>query len=229
MLKQVHGDLGRGARAIVLGVAFLSLFAGCANQEDAKKRIKEADGHYQQGLSVMETDQQRAFVAFQKAVQLNPSSYDAHYALGHIYFMRQEYAEAERVFRKAIELDRLSGDALNYLGRTLIYQKRYPEAVEVLTKATALPLYAAPDQAYTNLGNALELQGDNAGAIRALNSALKIDPPNIPRPLTYLMLARVYMKQGEDAKAREALAMVKSLDPNGEAGAAASKMMERLR
>jgi type IV pilus biogenesis/stability protein PilW len=225
MLERVEG----GLKGIVLGVVVLGLLAGCASQEAAKKRIKEAEGYYHQGLSVMETDQQRAFVAFQKAVQLNPANYDAHYALGHIYFLRQEYAEAERVFRIAIELDPLSGDALNYLGRTLIYEKRYPEAVEVLTRAIALPLYAAPDQAYVNLANALELQGDNPGAVRALQSALKIDPPNVPRPLTYLMLGRVYMKQGEDGKAREALAQVKSLDPNGEAGAAALKMMERLR
>lgn len=225
MLERVETVL----KGIVLGVAVLGLLAGCASQEAAKKRVKEAEGYYQQGLSVMETDQQRAFVAFQKAVQLNPANYDAHYALGHIYFLRQEYAEAERVFRIGIELDPLSGDALNYLGRTLIYQKRYPEAVDVLTKATALPLYAAPDQAYVNLANALELQGDNRGAVRALQSALKIDPPNVPRPLTYLMLGRVYMKQGEDGKAREALAQVKTLDPNGEAGAAALKMMERLR
>lgn len=229
MAKRVIGVLSGGWRGIVLGIVGLSLLAGCAGQEAAKKRIKEAEGHYQQGLSVMETDQQRAFVAFQKAVQLNPSNYDAHYALGHIYFLRQEYGEAERLFRICVELDPINGDALNYLGRTLIYQKRYMEAAEVLSKATALPLYAAPDQAYTNLANALELQGDNAGAIRALQSALKIEPPNVPRPLTYLMLGRVYMKQGEDAKAREALAQVKSLDPNGEAGAAALKMMERLR
>lgn len=229
MVEPMNRVLEMALKRFVLGVAVVGLLAGCASQEAAKKRVKEAEGYYQQGLSVMETDQQRAFVAFQKAVQLNPANYDPHYALGHIYFLRQEYAEAERVFRIAIELDPLSGDALNYLGRTLIYQKRYPEAVEVLTKAIALPLYAAPDQAYVNLANALELQGDNPGAVRALQSALKIDPPNVPRPLTYLMLGRVYMKQGEDGKAREALAQVKSLDPNGEAGAAALKMMERLR
>lgn len=229
MGERVRWCVSGGWRGFVVGVAAISLLAGCASQEAAKKRIKEAEGYYQQGLSVMETDQQRAFVAFQRAVQLNPSNYDAHYALGHIYFLRQEYGEAERVFRICVELDPINGDALNYLGRTLIFQKRYPEAVEILNKATALPLYAAPDQAYTNLATALELQGDNPGAIRALQSALKIDPPNIPRPLTYLMLGRVYMKQGEDAKAREALARVKSLDPNGEAGAEALKMMERLR
>lgn len=224
-----QGKLGRVLKWGVLGVVVLSFLGGCAGQEAMRKRAKEAEGHYQQGLSVMETDQQRAFVAFQRAIQLNPANYDAHYALGSIYFQRKEFAEAEREFRTCIELDPNSGDALNFLGRTLIFMNRLPEAIETLTQATALPLYAMPDQAYANLANALDLKGDLPGAIRALQSALKIDPPNVPRAIVFYDLGRLYMKQGEDGKAREALAQAKNLDPQGTIGAAASKLMERLR
>jgi hypothetical protein len=37
------------------------------------------------------------------------------------------------------------------------------------------------------------------------------------------------MKQGEDGKAREALAQAKALDPEGDVGKMATKLMQQLR
>lgn len=229
MQRRQRTGAGGGWRRIALGVVVISLLGGCASQESIKKRTRESDGYYQQGLSFLGSDQQRAFVAFQKAVQVNPSNYDAHYALGNIYHQRKEYVEAEREFRTCIDLDSNSGDSLNYLGRTLIEMNRLPEAIEMLRRATELPLYGTPDMAYANLGHALYLQGDIAGAIRAFQDAARVDPPNVPRALLYLEIGRLYMKQGQDGKAREALAQAKALDPGGTAGAEASKLMGRLR
>jgi Tfp pilus assembly protein PilF len=206
-----------------------SFLAGCVSVETIKKREKESEGYYQQGLSVVGTDQQRAFVSFQQAIQANPANRDAHYLLGHVYFLRKEYPNAEREFRTCVELNPYDGEALNYLGRTLIFLPRLPEAVEVLRKAATLPLYATPDTAYSNLGYALQLQGDIPGAIRAYQNALKIDPPNVPRALVFLELGRLHMQQGEDSKAREAFAQAKALDPQGTVGAEAAKMMKQLR
>lgn len=214
---------------IVVSIVAVGLLAGCATDETLKKQKREAEGHYKQGLSFLESDQQRAFVSFQKSIQLDPENYDAHYALGNIYFQRKEYADAEREFRTCVKLDPVNGEALNYLGRTLIEQKRFPEAAEVLRKVTLLPLYATPDRAYYNLAEALHLQGDNPGAIQALQSALKIEPPNVPRAIIFLSLGQLLMKQGEDGKAREALAQAKALDPEGDVGKMASKLMQQLR
>ncbi len=228
-MEREQSGAGGVWRRVALGVVVISLLGGCASQETIKKRTRESDGYYQQGLSFLGSDQQRAFVAFQKAVQVNPNNYDAHYALGNIYHQRKEYDEAEREFRSCIELDSHSGDALNYLGRTLIDLNRVPEAIEMLRRATALPLYGTPDMAYANLGYALYRQGDIPGAIRAFQDAVKVDPPNVPRALLYLEVGRLYMQQGEDGKAREALAQAKALDPEGTAGAEASRLMGRLR
>ena len=225
------GRLGPGGGWARILVAFVtgSFLAGCVSVETIKKREKESEGYYQQGLSVLDNDQQRAFVSFQKAIQANPNNYDAHYLLGHVYFLRKEYTDAEREFRTCVNLDPNNGEALNYRGRTLIFMSRLPEAIEVLRKAVTLPLYATPDKAYVNLGWALHQQGDSPGAIRAYQEALKIDPPNVPRALVYLELGRLHMQQGEDGKAREAFAQVKALDPQGTAGAEAAKMMKQLR
>ncbi len=222
------GPDGAWARMLVVLMTG-SFLAGCVSAETIKKREKESEGHYQQGLSVLDTDQQRAFVSFQKAIQANPDNFDAHYALGHVSFLRKEYADAEREFRACVDLKPNSGEALNYLGRTLVFLSRLPEAIEVLRKATMLPLYATPDMAYFNLGATLQQQGDMPGAIRAYQDALKIDPPNVPRALVYLELGRLHMRQGEDGKAREAFAQAQALDPQGTAGAEAAKMMKQLR
>jgi type IV pilus assembly protein PilF len=222
------GSGGVWARLLMVVVTG-SFLAGCTSVETIKKRAKESEGYHQQGLSVLDSDQQRAFVSFQKAVQANPDNFDAHYALGHVYFLRKEYPDAEREFRTCVDQNPNSGEALNYLGRTLVFLSRLPEAVEVLRKAVALPLYATPDMAYVNLGAALHQQGDISGAIRAYQDALKIDPPNVPRALVYLELGKLHMQQGEDGKAREAFTQVKALDPQGTAGAEAVKMIMQLR
>ena len=225
-----NGRFGGGVwiRALA-GLAAVVLLAGCVSAEEIAKRERESDGYYKQGLSHMESNQQQALVSFQKSLQANPDNYDAHYALGSIHFLRKEYAEAEREFRRCVELMPDNGEALNFYGRTLIELKRLPEAIDVLRKATALPLYATPDRAYLNLAHALTFQGDTAGAIRAYQEALKIDPPNVPRVLLYLELGRLHLAQGEHSKAREALTQVKALDPQGIAGAEATKLMQKMK
>ena len=227
-LRLYRALLGMMRTCSLVVIAGGILLSGCANPETSKKQVRESEGYYKQGISFLDTDQQRAFVAFQQAIQLNPQNFDAHYALGSIYFQRREFPLAEREFRISVQLNPNSGEALNYLGRTLANLSRWAEAAEVLRRATRLVLYATPDIAYADLGAVLYQQGDVVGAIRAYEDALRIEPPNVPRALVYLELARLYKKQGELSKAREALAQAKALDPSGTTGAEASKLMERL-
>jgi type IV pilus assembly protein PilF len=216
---------------LILALVALCVWNGCAGQQDLRKPLSEqSEGYYKEGESFLATDQQRAFIAFQKAIQLNPDNFDAHYALGSIYFQRKEFSTAEREFRTCLEINPNSGGALNYLGRVLMVQpSRRPEAIEVLRKATALPLYATPDLAYTDLGSVLEIEGDLPGAIQAYQNALKIDPPNIPRPFIYLWLGRLYLKKGDTVNAESALSQAKTLDPDGTVGTEASRLMQRLK
>ena len=214
---------------LVLGLLAVVLLAGCAGTDDAKKRLSQSEGRYKEGASFLETDQQRAFVAFQKAIDLNPDNFEAHYALGSIYFKRKQLAEAEREFRVATVLNPNDGEALNYLGRTLMLQGRRREAIEVLTKTTKLPLYAKPDVAFTDLGSVLESDGNLVGAIEAYRSALRTDPPNVPRSFIYLWLGQLYIKQGDVPKARDALTESKTLDPDGSAGAEAARLLRRIK
>ena len=214
---------------LTFGVLALVQLAGCVGSAETKKNVRESEGYYKEGVSFLESDQQRAFVSFQKAINLNPDSFDAHYALGSIYFKRKELANAEREFRIASELNPTDGETLNYLGRTLLLQGRRPQAIDALRKAAKLPMYAKPDIAYTDLASVLEGEGDLAGAVDAYQSALRTDPPNVPRPFIYLWLGRLYMKQGDARKARIALSEAKTLDQDGIAGVEASRLLQRLK
>ncbi len=220
-----------GVSRCVKGLAVMAVVVaavGCGTTETAQQKVRQAEGYYKQGMSVLETDQQRAFMAFQKAVQLDPDNYDAHYALGHVYFERKEYVEAEREFRACIALSPDNGEPLNYLGKTLIARAKLPEATDVLRKAVSLPLYATPDYSYVLLGDALQLQGDIAGAIRSYQDAMKINPPNVPRELLHFQVGRLYLRQGDNVKARAAFAQAKTLDPEGVIGKEAARLMQTL-
>lgn len=225
-MRRTHG--GGRVSWLLMGLLAVVVLTGCASHDDARTRVRESEGHYKEGVSFVETDQQRAFVAFQKAIALNPQNFDAHYSLGSIYFKRKELIEAEREFRVAAELDPNNGETLNYLGRTLMLQGRGPEAIEVLKKVTTLPFYGKPDIAFTDLGAVLESEGDIAGAVEAYKSALRTDPPNIPRSFIYLWLGRLYMKQGDIPKAQSALSQAKALDPDGTVGTEAANLIHRL-
>ena len=65
---------------LIIGLVAVCVLAGCASQQEQRKPLRESEGYYKEGVSFLATDQQRAFVAFQKSVQLNPDNFDAHYS-----------------------------------------------------------------------------------------------------------------------------------------------------
>lgn len=209
-----------------LCVALLAA-AGCISEE----RIKQAEGHYQEGVAILNADQQNAYVSFQKALQENPRHRNAHYYVGLIYATQEKYAEAETEVRVAIDIDPDFPEAHNFLGQLLVKQNRRPEAIRAFQRAANSPLYSSPDVAYYQMGLALELEGDMQGAMQAFEEALKVAPPNVPQALVYLELGRVHYRLGEDSKAREALARAVSLDKDksGAVSAEAKALMERLK
>jgi Tfp pilus assembly protein PilF len=178
-------------------------------------------------LAGLETDRQRAFVSFQKAVQANPDNKEAHYGLGHILVLQGKPVEAEPHFRAAIRIDDNYSEAHTYLGQVLVAQDRWSEAIPAFRKALNNPLYATPDVARFHLGRALEHEGDLQGAMESLEDALAVNPPNVPPAMLNLELGRVYSKMGFDRRAKETLAKVIAIDKNGEYGAAAKEILAR--
>lgn len=215
--------------ANVLVLAFLCgviLMVGCAATEE---KVKRADGYYREGLADLSGDQQKAFVAFQKAVQNNPRHKEAHYYLAHIYTVQGKYKQAEQEFREVIGIDPDYSEAHNYLGNVLAEQDRWSEAIESYRRALSNPLYSTPDLARFHLGLAYAHEGDMEKAIQSFEDARVVSPPNVPPARLNLELGKAYYKLGYNPKAREALSRVVTLDKGGQYAVAADRLLERMK
>jgi tetratricopeptide (TPR) repeat protein len=216
-----------GLRWTLACVGMAGLLAGCVigNEET----IKKSQGYYQEGLATLNQDRQKAFVAFQKSVQLNPNNKESRYALGHVYRLQGKLPQAEGEFRAALKIDEDYSEAATYLGQVLAIQSRWDEAIKYYKQALANPLYATPDLARFHLGRALASKGDFQASMEALEDALTVSPPSVPPVMTNLELGRVYYKLGYMDRAREALQKVTTLDKGGEYAAAATELLARLK
>jgi type IV pilus assembly protein PilF len=206
-------------------VGLLSVLSGCVSEESAKK----SQGYYQEGVASLAGDRQKAFVSFQKSVQLDPNNKDSRYALGHVYALQGKLVHAEAEFRSAINIDNDFSEAWTYLGQVLANQNRWDEAIKAYRRALANPLYATPDLARFHLGRALAHQGDFQAAMEMLEDAVTISPPSVSPAMTHLELGRVYYKLGYTVRAREVLTKVTTLDKGGEYAAAAMELLARLK
>lgn len=207
-------------------LGLIGLLGGCANDKEV---MQKSQGHYQEGVASLPGDRQKAFVSFQKAVQLNPANKEARYALGHVYTLQGKLSYAEEQFRAAIKIDETYSEAHTYLGQVLANQDRWEEAIQCYRQALANPLYPTPDLARFHLGRALEHQGDLQSSMEALEDAVSASPPSVPPARTHLELGRVYYKLGYTTRAREALKKVATLDKGGELAEAAEELLRRLK
>lgn len=225
---RIHKNLGSFARiACGLGaVAGVLVLTACATNEESTQK---SQGYYQEGLASLNSDRQKAFVSFQKAVQVDPNNKEARYALGHVYAVQGKLKQAEQQFRSAIAIDDIYSEAHTYLGQVLASQGKWDEAIRSYRTALANPLYATPDLARFHLGRALSHQGDFQGAMEALEDAVTVIPASVAPALTHLELGRVYLKLGYTDKAREILGKVQTMDQGGEYAAAAMELLARIK
>ena len=199
---------------------------GCATSEGSAQKSK---GYYQEGVASLEQDQQKSFVAFQKAVALDPNNKEARYGLGHILALQGRLPQAEQELRAATTLDENYSEAYTYLGQVLEKQGRWKEAIAAFRQALTNPLYVTPDLARFHLGRALAHENDQQGAMEAFEDALVVNPPNVPPALLRLELGRVYYKLGFERRSKEELTKVTTLDKGGEYAAAAKELLTQIK
>ncbi len=214
------------ARPLLVLALLIGWLPGCAISEESLQKSK---GYYQEGIASLDHDQQKAFVSFQRAVQLNPGNKEARYGLGHILALQGKLPQAEEELRTATKLDENYSEAYTYLGQVLEKQERWPEAIASFRQALTNPLYATPDLARFHLGRSLVHESDYQGAMEAFEDALVVNPPNVPPALLHLELGRVYYKLGFERRSRETLTKVTTLDKSGEYAAAAKELLTRLK
>jgi len=214
------------ARPLLAMALLISWLPGCATSEGS---VQKSKGYYQEGIASLDQDQQKAFVSFQKAVQLDPNNKEARYGLGHILALQGKLPQAEEELRAATKLDESYSEAYTYLGQVLEKQGRWKEAIASFRQALTNPLYGTPDLARFHLGRALAHEGDYQGAMEAFEDALVVNPPNVPPALLQLELGRAYYKLGFARRSREALSKVTTLDKGGEYAVAAKELLTRTK
>ncbi len=211
---------------LLVSALLIGWLSGCATSEGSAQKSK---GYYQEGIASLESDQQKAFVSFQKAVKLDPNNKEARYGLGHILALQGKLVQAEEEFTIATKLDENYSEAYTYLGQVLEKQERWTEAIAAFRQALTNPLYATPDLARFHLGRVLAHEGNFQGAMEAFEDALVVNPPNVPPALLHLELGRVYYKLGFERRSREMLTKVTTLDKGGEYATAAKELLTRLK
>ena len=116
----------------------------------------------------------KAKAAAQKALEIDPSSADAHAALAGSLWSLFDFSAAEAEFRRALELNPNLANAHHWYGLFLSWETRHPEAISHLRRAVELdPLNL---QYQCNLGQVLANSGQTDAAIEQLKKALEMDP-----------------------------------------------------
>jgi len=210
----------------LVSALLIGWLSGCATSEGSAQKSK---GYYQEGIASLESDQQKAFVSFQKAVKLDPNNKEARYGLGHILALQGKLVQAEEEFTIATKLDENYSEAYTYLGQVLEKQERWTEAIAAFREALTNPLYATPDLARFHLGRVLAHEGNFQGAMEAFEDALVVNPLHVPPALLHLELGRAYYKLGFERRSRETLTKVTTLDKGGEYATAAKELLTRLK
>jgi adenylate cyclase len=140
---------------------------------------------------------QQAVAFARKAVALDSSIPQTHWALGYVFVLDHQYDEAVSAAERAIALDPNNADAYTTLAFGRVYQGRSKEAVPLVQKAMQLnPHY--PTQYLSILGRAYYHIGQFPQAVETLRKAQEMNPERIS-PLLYLILSYVAMGNLDDA------------------------------
>ena len=172
---------------------FAAILAGCAGPSADRK--KEADARMRMGVTYLEQrNLPSAMRELSKASELDPGNPEVDMSLGLAYQARGDLPKAEEYLRRAIDKKPDYAEARNNLGIVLAERKMWDEAIREFEAAAVNVMYATPERAYFNLGEAYRAKGDPAGAEGGYRRALRANDRYAP---AYIALSRVLGAQGK--------------------------------
>lgn len=108
------------------------------------------------------------------AESIYPPSPTWHYLIGKMYTEQELWDEARRAYESGLALDEEYPQLHNGMARVLLHERDHEQAAEHALRAVGL-LYFFPEAHY-HLGSALMSIGHHAQAVRALQTAVAIEP-----------------------------------------------------
>jgi adenylate cyclase len=158
------------------------------------------EGPVEEARAIMRSNQDKAEMAAQKAIELEPRHAGGYVAKANIRLQQGRWAEGEDLLKQALALDPNDPEALNSYGFALLMRTGRPkEALAVIEKLRTLePLIPAYD---SNAAMIMQVNGQNEAAIAILETI-----PANRRPVTgYVYLARAYAAAGRYAEGADTL------------------------
>lgn len=195
---------------ILRAALFLSLaglLAGCVTTGGSvdplsteEGRNQARDAYIQLGIGLLNQGAtEKAKEPLKSALELDPSSAEAHVTLAVVFQQEMEPKLAEQHYRKAISLKKDDARLLNNYGGFLFEQRRYQEAYDIYLKASEDTLYAERSRVFENLGlTALQL-GKRDDAEHYFERSLRL---NSQRPVALLQMALLNFDKKQYVPAR---------------------------
>jgi tetratricopeptide (TPR) repeat protein len=219
-----------------LGIlAIVLLVSACST---ALRFFNEAQYEYDRGVALFNQGNfEGAIVHFQKATEIDSNYFQAYLYLGRSYLSLNQWRLAVTPLRTAYQISptETKSEVLNLLVDAL-----YGAAITELNKGdfeSSLGLFREILQlqptstramdgtvnALLSYGSKLLSQGRSSEAVKAYSEALKFSPNNLQ---AMLGLAQAYFRNGDFAKAMNALMDVRKIDP---ANQDANSLLQNLR
>ncbi|HCH7657598.1 TPA: type 4a pilus biogenesis protein PilF [Pseudomonas aeruginosa] len=193
----------RAALVFLLAVGL----TGCVTSGDQnhlktdKGRDEARDAYIQLGLGYLQRgNTEQAKVPLRKALEIDPSSADAHAALAVVFQTEMEPKLADEEYRKALASDSRNARVLNNYGGFLYEQKRYEEAYQRLLEASQDTLYPERSRVFENLGLVSLQMKKPAQAKEYFEKSLRL---NRNQPSVALEMADLLYKEREYVPARQ--------------------------
>lgn len=149
-----------------------AILAACASPSAERK--KEADARMRMGATYIEQrNLPMAMRELTRASELDPENAEVDMILGLAYKARGDLRKAEENLRRAIDKKPDYAEARNNLGIVLAERKAWDEAIREFEAAAGNVMYATPERAYFNIGEAYRLKGDPAKAEEGYRKAIR--------------------------------------------------------
>ena len=162
--REVHGE-AQPAKVVVLRPAAGGARTAAAGSPDGARRAALAAGFFREGSELDEQPgeaQQRAQVAYRKALLLDPMLVPALVNLANLHYAQDNLVEAQALYERALRLDGDCFEAAFNLGNIHHDLGRYPDAVACYHDA--LRVQGSYADAHFYLAVTLEKMGRSAAA-----------------------------------------------------------------